>query len=335
MVSNTILINPNFKTSVHVNPKFAAANRIGSSVYINPNVFKGSSAFTSVEPGKLIQKPVAGNVLTHRKQATGNDKTFIKNTNSSITNNVVSKPIIATRTKIVRVPANKERTADNERRVVQSKYKLVKATACIKPVIPLRVSNSARQKSKFKIDNRTIEHGRGIKRVTNKNKNTNYIAPRKSNVSYIKIGGVTYQKSRMKLQRSNSCEIKNKKNRNIATPKRKSHKMVIKSGVRYEVNINKRTLKRVTDSGLKNSVIKKPTTEKMRRLKAIMFAKKNFIKSRYVFKKFKQNVHPSPNKLKKCNVPCMFYRKFGRCRAKDRGACNKTHDSAHIIVCPR
>lgn len=334
VVSNTILINPNFKTSVHVNPKFAAANRIVSSVYINPNVFKCSnSAFTSVEQCSLTQKPVTSNVLTH-KQAAGNGKTFTNITNSPIANNVISKPIIATRTKIVRLPA-KETPADNERRVVQSKYKLVKAAACVKPVTPLGVSNSHRQKSKFKIDNRIAEHGKEIKRVINKNKNGNYIAPRKSSVSYIKIGGITYKKSRMKLQRSSSFENKNKKNRNVATPKRKNHKIVIKSGVRYEVNINRRTLKRVTDTGLKNSVIKKPTPERMKRLRAILFAKKNFIKSRCIFKKSKQNVHPSSNKLKKCNVPCMFYRKFGRCRGKDRGVCNKIHDPAHTIVCPR
>lgn len=46
-------------------------------------------------------------------------------------------------------------------------------------------------------------------------------------------------------------------------------------------------------------------------------------------------VHPSANKLKKCNIPCPIYRKFGRCRGKDRGTCQKIHDPAQIIICPK
>lgn len=47
-----------------------------------------------------------------------------------------------------------------------------------------------------------------------------------------------------------------------------------------------------------------------------------------------QNVAFS-NKLQKCNIPCLFYRKFGRCRGKDRGTCNKIHNPNQIIICPR
>lgn len=46
-------------------------------------------------------------------------------------------------------------------------------------------------------------------------------------------------------------------------------------------------------------------------------------------------IHISPGKLKKCNVPCLFYRKYGRCRGKDRGTCNKIHNPDQIIICPR
>lgn len=40
-------------------------------------------------------------------------------------------------------------------------------------------------------------------------------------------------------------------------------------------------------------------------------------------------------KLKKCNLPCPIYQKYGRCRGNETGKCIKTHDANQISLCAK
>ncbi|CAH1954157.1 unnamed protein product [Acanthoscelides obtectus] len=41
------------------------------------------------------------------------------------------------------------------------------------------------------------------------------------------------------------------------------------------------------------------------------------------------------DKLRKCNIPCPFYRKIGRCKGKDNGKCFRKHDPDQIALCTK
>lgn len=334
-VKNTILINPNFKsTSVHINPNFTGTVCSKPSVYINPNVFKTTHNYITTQACAAIQRSViASSALSN--YCVQRTNTFVNRVKTSTVN--ASKPIISTPTKLVRLPANQKLqkpgttitdTFAKPQRIVKSQYSIVKTNVTdVRPVIPLRVNNSHKVKSKFKIDNRIATAASTTKKDLYKSRNVISVSPRKRNVGYVKIGGVLFKKSRMKLQRSGSFDNKNQKKKLIMS-KRRIHKIINKNGVRYEVNINRRTLKRMSNA---SSTTKRTIAPKKKVLLAVLSAKKNFVKSPVLKRKFT----PPSHKLKKCNVPCMFYRKFGRCRGQSRGSCNKVHDPAQIIICPR
>lgn len=338
---NTILINPNFKSNnFYVNPNFTGTVSSKPSVHINPNVFK-ANYYAATQATTATQKTVvASNGLNCCNMQKINNNALAKKINTCIVN--VSKPLVSTPTKLVRAPVRTvipEKTSTNvinsfaqKQRIVKSKYSIVKTnvTDPKKSVVSLQANNSCKILSKFKIDNRIIAAGSTNRKNLYKDKNVSSVSSKRRDVSYIRIGGVLYKKSRLKLQRSTSFENKNQKKKLILS-KPRIHKIINKNGIRYQVNINRRTLKRMSDVSLRKVIIPK----KKKIFLTPVAIKKNFVKGPSIKRKFNQKIPLSSNKLKKCNVPCIFYRKFGRCRGKIRGTCNKVHDPSHIIICPR
>ncbi|CAH1187645.1 unnamed protein product [Phyllotreta striolata] len=43
----------------------------------------------------------------------------------------------------------------------------------------------------------------------------------------------------------------------------------------------------------------------------------------------------SRGSMRKCNIPCPFYRKFGKCKGKDMGKCHRKHDPDQIALCTK
>lgn len=291
-------------------------------------MFKTTHNYITTQANAVTQKSVIAS-STYNSYCEQKTNTSVNRVKTSTVN--TSKPILSTPTKLIRLPVNQRlqkpgaNITDNsgkQQRIIKSKYSIVKTN--VADVKPLRINNAHKVKTKFKIDNREITAATSSKKDLYKSRNVTSVSPRKRN-GYVKIGCVLYKKSETKLQRSTSFENKNQKKK-LITSKQKIHKIINKNGVRYEVNVNRRTLKRMSEMPTKQTISPKKI------LLATLSAKKNFVKSPVLRKKFSP---PSSHKLKKCNVPCMFYRKFGRCRGKTRGTCHKVHDPAHIIICPR
>lgn len=352
-VKNTILINPNFKsTTVHINPKFTGNGALCTkpSVYINPNIFTANRNCT--QTSTATYKPVTtSSSLTNYNSNRSYVRTATTNNvaanrvNTSTVNVPVTKPIVSTPMKIVRLTVNPKTqcvttpgtaSVGQKQRIVKSKYKIIKTNSIsnVKPHMLYGIKSSNKIKSKFKIDNRMPPGENTTKTDVYKIKHVNNSSPRKRSVTYIKIGGVIYKNSRMTLQRS-SLERKLQKIKRVTTPKRSIHKIINKNGIRYEVNVNRRALKRMSDPTMRSNAVKRSIIQKKKMLLAVLCAKNDLLKSTVWKKKSRQNTPPSASKLRKCNVPCPFYRKFGRCRGKDRGTCNKVHDPTQIIICPR
>lgn len=43
----------------------------------------------------------------------------------------------------------------------------------------------------------------------------------------------------------------------------------------------------------------------------------------------------APKKLRKCNIPCPTYRRYGVCKRKDKGRCSRKHDPDQIALCTK
>lgn len=285
-----ILINPNFKPTVHVNPKFTMPNCVAKSkpsIYVNPNVFKNSSVTTTASSSGLATSTFH---TLHPKDII-NDS-FSKDRNNAC----ASKTVIATRTKLIRLPTNAVSKIDSTRKsiapkrnIVYSKYKIVRSDTTVgaKALDFHRSNKSHKSTSKFKVDNRLTNGVRisiAKKRFTDTSKKNNENPRKKNRFSFVKIDGVVFKSSRVALRRSSSFESKTK---NPVKAKSKARKIINKNGVKYEVNVNKMTLKRVTDPQTRNVKISSKTPQKMRRLRMVLFAKRNFIKTRYIIRYIK------------------------------------------------
>lgn len=344
LMRNTILINPNFKTSVHINPNFTRPTGIKPSVYINPSVFKTNHNCTlaQLRSGGLQNTASAVSISQPEPQQTS-ISTFKNRVNAPVIK-VLKTPklILSTPTKIIRQTTGLKMEKMNmssgvtgtisvqKQRIVKSKYKIVKSNFNNN----LKSSLQHKLQTKFKIDNRIIVRDSKSKRYSFKKKNVNNVPQKRKGISYVNIGNTVYKASRMKLQRSSVTEHKKLKRKQITSSKLNINKIINKDGVRYGVNINRRALKRISDNGLRNSTIKRSPTQKKKMLLSMLLAKNDY-SNKILKRKSSVSIPPSSNKLKKCNVPCTFYRKFGRCRGQLRGTCNKVHDPAQIIICPR
>jgi hypothetical protein len=107
------------------------------------------------------------------------------------------------------------------------------------------------------------------------------------------------------------------------------------------VNINGILYKKSPNSLKKASDSPKPASSKYKI--ARKEAKQRVSSSnprRSVVKRFKlirsrKQSRVAPNKLRKCNIPCPVFRKFGRCRGKSDGTCIKLHNPDQVVLCTR
>jgi hypothetical protein len=107
------------------------------------------------------------------------------------------------------------------------------------------------------------------------------------------------------------------------------------------VNINGILYKKSPNSLKKESDSPKPVSS---RYKIVRKETKQRINSsnprRSLVKRFKlirsrKQSRVSLSKLRKCNIPCPVFRKFGKCRGKSDGTCIKLHNPDQIVLCTR
>ncbi|CAG9840513.1 unnamed protein product [Diabrotica balteata] len=112
----------------------------------------------------------------------------------------------------------------------------------------------------------------------------------------VNISGIVYKKSPNKLQRTSS----------LLKDKRKQIK---------DSNALKRN---------KFKLVRQPENK-------LALEKKN---SRITYR-YSSGKNISIEKLKKCNIPCPYYRKFGKCKGKELGKCPRKHDPDQIALCTK
>lgn len=66
------------------------------------------------------------------------------------------------------------------------------------------------------------------------------------------------------------------------------------------------------------------------------FERTDYHKDRFHLNVAKQrSIQLLTSRLVKSNVPCLIYRKLGKCVAYERGKCTKLHDNKFVDICAR
>ncbi|CAH0547409.1 unnamed protein product [Brassicogethes aeneus] len=313
-IPSKVHVNPHFgKTKVFINPNFKKSNETetaqSTKIYFNPEKCGGSNIH--INP-KMQNSYVNGEIL---KAISKNSdvKPKVIHVNPKILNsdkkvNTPGRKVISTKNKLVRVHDSNisPNTSVRKRRSsLVSTYKIIKSTV----ITNYKIRSPLKKINMFKVDNRVLTFKPKAKT------NGSFIRNRKKYVYVNKFVSISDIAKTNLLKKVNV--VKNNKFINIA-------------GVTYRRSIN--SLKRADSEKPINKI--KNTRYKLVRTTNKIIRNKSPIKHHKVSRKIvtKKNV---PSKLKKCNVPCPIYRKYGRCIKKDKGICVFKHNPNQISLCTR
>lgn len=307
-VPSKVLVNPNFNKTVFVNPNFRP-----TTVIVNPNF----RSVTSPVPGKIHINP---NVTINLPKETGNIHVNPKVLQNITKPEPIKQPLtFSSKTKLVRKPL-KEKHIEISKRVrrtsIHSKFKIIKSglnksgeknkllftskyklkrTSAIK---------SDKSKTRFKLDNRRLSGSSSKSKFVFVNR-------------YIDISDIA---KKVPLRKKNIVNISG--NLYITTPNRlrktsSTHKNK-KSG------INKQ-----------EKLLKKNKYKIVRLSHGKSCPEKRKIGNKVVTRFSGSKKQVSREKLRKCNIPCPYYRKLGRCKGHELGKCPRKHDPDQIALCTK
>ncbi|XP_060520434.1 zinc finger CCCH domain-containing protein 3 [Cylas formicarius] len=291
-----ILVNPHFMKKVYVNPQFGSPSNQGSS---RPAIHLNPHVynFTGVNSSS-----VSNMAATSRNQHTDLPPIFL-NKSRAVHVNPNFKTFLKKETpqnmgtRLLRENVAKET-------VLLTKTKLIRA-----PVIARR--NSI--KSKYKIIRSTSVINTGRK-GSNLNK-PRYKLDYRTRKTHIKTGPV---KSEAVVATKHPHALKNLYS--FRSQHRTMNKSISKSKYKF--------IRRVS--------IPQQQMEKAVGIKKTSLGEKSFVVKKFkLIRKTTSKVVKSSRKLKKCNIPCPYYRKYGICKGKDNGRCCKKHDPDQIALCTK
>lgn len=217
----------------------------------------------------------------------------------------VQKPknlVVLTKTKLVRRSSDGGTRRIKRRNSVKSPYKIIRCNNSVKKkCAPLKKPVTPyTAKSRFKIDRRLKKSPGSASKKVYRNVVKMVKKQSSNHLSVVNISGVLYKKSRNTLRKTSTTSPRGK------LPK--PHK-VIKSPPNKTI-LKKFKLVRYVGLKCRNCWL----------IISICSGKTN---------------RDSGRKLKKCNLPCPTYRKYGLCKGKDNGKCLWKHDPAQIALCTR
>lgn len=217
-----VLINPNFMKAAPVKPHFNKQFLSNTKIHVNPNILNVQhKARPQPKPDLIIPK----------------------------------KPIVSTRTKLIRVPEKSSFKASPsksiitsqpyKRRSIHTQYKIIRS-----PILKRKQKQDAHIKKLFYVKNRfAIDHRKQTTRISPKflnrslnnnlkTKNVYVKCNSKLNATgYVSINGILYKKSPKSLVTVNHKSVLPKKNR-----QKEQFKMLTIRGQKYQLDSNHRTL---------------------------------------------------------------------------------------------
>ncbi|XP_022919436.2 zinc finger CCCH domain-containing protein 3 [Onthophagus taurus] len=253
-----VLVNPNFKKTVHINPNFKG------TIHVNPNIIK------------LQNKPISNDDYNNKVLS-------VERLGINLNENKDVKLSVKT----VKSPL-KER-----RKSLHTKYKIVHQAHKIDEWKKIGI------KSKYKIDKR-VDVGDKKKIIRTRYKLSNLGDGVKKSNKFVNISGVLYKKTPNVLKKANLSLSE--------SPAKKKLKVFKRNGRIYK---------------LSNTSLDLSKRLSLNKKKLLLSQTRNFNKQIFM------------SKMKKCNIPCPIYRKFGVCYGKDKGKCFRAHNPHQIDLCTK
>ncbi|XP_018565091.1 zinc finger CCCH domain-containing protein 3 [Anoplophora glabripennis] len=322
-----VLVNPNFNKKVFVNPNFNGnikkQSTLPPKIHINPNVQNLKLRNDECKNNKIHINP---NILRNAP-VSKNDTMVEENYNNNRGQNCGKEAnctIISTRTKLVRTSAKNisETKIKKRRSSIRSQFKIIKSS-----LLEKSMSHKNRTGSKYKLIIKSNNKSCPVSKPVNKSKLDNRSAkimdtsPRSKKYVYInRFLNITdiarnnlLKQNKNKLSTINIGGILYKKSEN---------------GLNITLNPHKKNnMRKVQDNGIRKSKYK--------------FMRKSSITNSQILKQSKSSmvgvkiVIKNTSKLRVCNIPCPYYRKFGRCKGKENGKCCRKHDPDQIALCTK
>ncbi|KAF5284676.1 hypothetical protein FQA39_LY16958 [Lamprigera yunnana] len=218
-----------------------------------------------------------------------------------------NKVVIVTPTKLIR-SARKSVLSPRLRRVsIHTKYKIIRNST-----VKSKINRNDAVKNRFAIDRRLPHLKKDtVKNMKTKNKHINLASKR---------GHQT------------KCNVNSKSNLKL--------KILTIRGQKYKMNSSHHTLTLINNSKKLNE---KPLFKTVyvggmtfKRKESNVFVKTKTRSHNPFSRQFKQkSTNASADKLKKSNLPCPFYRKFGKCKGNEAGKCIRLHNPEQISLCAK
>lgn len=327
-----VLINPNFMKVAHVKPHFNKQFLLNQTIHVNPNMLK-QNVCAQVE--KAVVKPVTKALVT-----TPTKLIRVPQKKPNSPNNV----LVSTRTKLVRIAKGETKNTPLVRRTsIHTKYKIIRHS-------PTKSTTEKREtdikklyyvKNQFRIDHRSPKSLKSS--LLNKSFNTTLTTKnvyvkcnsKLNKTQYVSINGILYRRSAKSLVTLNK---EAKTNNNKVSVKRKEQLLTIR-GQKYKLDSNHRTLTLLTREDKKlqpnfKTIYVGGVTFKQK--EPNVFVKTNANQKHILLSQAKQrSINTLTNKMKKCNIPCPFYHRFGKCKGKENGTCIRTHNPNQVSLCPK
>ncbi|XP_066256499.1 zinc finger CCCH domain-containing protein 3 isoform X2 [Euwallacea similis] len=332
--SQKVLVNPHFraKPKVFLNPNFQGDLPLRShiparnAIHVNPLLCNTMVKQLPLSQRQIHVNPNIKNVQVPKPQMVHVNPKF-KDIKGAVDVDVETVPkkqkkvVVLTKTKLIRSPVTTKK--GKRKTFVKSQFKIVRGKVN-SPVRNLNESTETFSRTRFKIDNRRGKSPLSV-RATKKQYNffnkwslQNTNTPRRQVVkprslvqtstchSLVNISGVLYKKSNNCLKKTGSLGKTSVSRQQLVKSQLKlnTSKVKLKSNSHEEGRSNKRIVK-------KFKIIRKQSVRKSKVAEI------------------------SPKKLKKCNIPCTTYRKYGICKEKDNGKCLLKHDPLQIALCTR
>ncbi|XP_025833028.1 zinc finger CCCH domain-containing protein 3 isoform X1 [Agrilus planipennis] len=354
-----ILINPNFKQSVHVNPHFnkMAHSTPSTSIFVNPNVIMQKSLqYTMASIPTIYQTSTINNIKP--TEITKTTSTILTQDNYKPKEEIAKKKgavIKNTKTKLVRVASSVNCNKPNEagssykvsptkqRQKVCSRYRLVRRSfSKDQPTSDkdgFHIKRLFYAKSRFKIDKVLLDNKNYIKYLPEmkqtRKKRFYFFNNLSSENLYVKkkiiLSKTQFVGINRILNRTSLNNKLNSTNGTLSQNKKIGRKLITIRGQKFKLDAHNKTLTCLTRQPM--------SARAVHNLKDKNSPIKNNANKRHnLTSHFKQkNISScsSLNRMKKCNIPCPFFRKYGRCRGKEKGTCNRVHNPDQISLCPK
>ncbi|XP_066148330.1 zinc finger CCCH domain-containing protein 3 isoform X2 [Euwallacea fornicatus] len=333
-ISQKVLVNPHFraKPKVFLNPNFQGELSLCShiparnAIHVNPLLCSTVVKPLPLSQGHIHVNPNINNVQVPKPQTVHVNPKF-KDIKGAVDVNVETVPkkqkkvVVLTKTKLIRSPVIIKKV--KKRIFVKSKFKIVRAKAN-SPVRNFNKKTETFNRTRFKIDNRKGKLSPSIKTTKKQysafnkwslqNNNTlrkQVVKPRSlvqtsTCHSLVNISGVLYKKSNNCLKKAGSLGKTSI-----------SKQQLLKSQLKLNISKVKLKLNSHEEGRSSKKIVKKFKIIRKQTAKKTKFAE------------------ISPKKLKKYNIPCTTYRKYGICKENDNGKCPLKHDPLQIALCTR